>query len=230
MRIPSTPVAITTFLFVSRTAIADESTVSPDDAVIEETEEGEAEPASSTDREGPPRPGPLPPPPPPPRKGQWYGEQILALDAVALGTMITGALTNPTLVAAGAGIYALGPPTVHVAHGSPRAPESLGLRVAGPIGGGAIGFAVGLPLAAVLILARDPRAFRMPLATGLIGAGIGYVTAIIVDAAAFARAPAAAPPETNSAPPRTARAPRPTIVPTLDPGRERITIGLRGTF
>jgi hypothetical protein len=89
----------------------------------------------------------------------WYGWQMLTLDAAATGVLLLGASfatsgpprldgsPNPRpLVFAGAsvGIFALGGPVVHFAHGDVwQGFASLGLRVALPLAGYALGSLVG---------------------------------------------------------------------------------------
>jgi hypothetical protein len=78
---------------------------------------------------------------------RWYGWQTLSVDALAVGGLLfAGALggREVPLVTASAGIYALGPPVVHLAHGHPwKGLASLGLRVGAPALGYALGRAAG---------------------------------------------------------------------------------------
>jgi hypothetical protein len=86
----------------------------------------------------------------------WYGWQTLSVDAVAVGILLVGAafVTSrpPTLemtsaprpvafAAASVGVYAVGPPVVHFAHGRPwEGLASVGLRVVMPLAGFALGY------------------------------------------------------------------------------------------
>src|SRR5436190_16043433 len=87
---------------------------------------------------------PTPRSPPRPR---FYGEQIIAVDGVALGAIISGLALHPALALGGGALYAFGPPIVHLAHDNPtRAAGSFGLRIGAPLVGGALGLGTGLLL------------------------------------------------------------------------------------
>lgn len=72
----------------------------------------------------------------------WYGWQIFASDGVA-GGLFLGAVTNDhdsSLFGVSALTFALGAPTIHLAHGHwDLALGSLGLRIMGPLFGAVLG-------------------------------------------------------------------------------------------
>jgi hypothetical protein len=88
----------------------------------------------------------------------WYGWQVLTVDAAAVGILVLGApivTTQPPSLTAGPaplpvdvmvaslGVYALGP-IIHIAHGKIwQACGSIGLRMALPLAGFAVGSAIG---------------------------------------------------------------------------------------
>jgi hypothetical protein len=83
------------------------------------------------------------------RHESWYGWEVLTVDAVAVGILVIGAAivtTQPPsltaspaplpvdFMAASLGVYALGPPIVHLSRGNFwQACASIGLRVALPV-------------------------------------------------------------------------------------------------
>lgn len=68
----------------------------------------------------------------------WYGWQVLIADGVGLTLFLTADGERPGQLWAALGTYALGGPIVHASHGQGlRALGSLGLRVAGAVGGAA---------------------------------------------------------------------------------------------
>ena len=83
----------------------------------------------------------------------WYGWQTLTVDATAIGVLLIGAALGPTrptelgqstlplTTPASAGMYALGPAGVHLAHGNVwKGFASIGLRVVMPLAGFAFGY------------------------------------------------------------------------------------------
>ncbi|HKY40907.1 MAG TPA: hypothetical protein VJN18_33460 [Polyangiaceae bacterium] len=74
-------------------------------------------------------------------KRRWYGGQTLAADGISLGVLVLGA-ANENFAYVGVGGLFLAAPIVHFGHGNVgRGFLSLGMRVALPIGGAALGSA-----------------------------------------------------------------------------------------
>lgn len=116
----------------------------------------------------------------------WYGWQTLLVDGAALGFTIgvaaVGSETTwagPVALVGGTTLYALGGPTVHFAHGNiGKGFLSFGLRV-------------GLPALGMLsgILLEQPScsgSWGCGLIGGVVGLGIGGITAIVIDASVVA--------------------------------------------
>ncbi|HEY1691079.1 MAG TPA: hypothetical protein VGG39_02900 [Polyangiaceae bacterium] len=177
----------------------------------------------------PPLAVPTPPSwsPPPPPISRWYGGQTLLVDAVAVGAALVA--LEPVAIP----LYLLGAPTVHVVHGHPgRAIGSLLLRAALPVG-----FAAAFMAAWPSGDSADPKGTGVAdngppeaLVGAFMGAALGVVSAIAIDAAVLAREPIAAAPAKDSP---AARAP--TVAPLVmlrtagDAGRTG-WIGVGGTF
>jgi hypothetical protein len=172
------------------------------------------------------------PSPPPARAARqaaithWYGWQTLGVDAGAIGVMFLGASTDDLVVLAGLGIYALGGPVVHLAHERPgTAAADLGLRVGAPLTAGLVGFGVGV---AAFSGCSSGEMFCSRGFAGVGGAAlgvlVGYVTAIILDAAWLACEPAPVE-EKASAAPRLRWSPRVGALP-----RGGATVGVVGSF
>jgi hypothetical protein len=117
----------------------------------------------------------------------WYGWQTLALDGIAIAATTAGVVEERGALA-GAGIagYFFGAPVVHFAHGNwGRGFGSLGLRVGGPLDGAIIGGLVGPKQTNCAMLCG-------PGPGAIVGAGVGAVSAMALDAAflAYDREPA----------------------------------------
>jgi len=139
---------------------------------------------------------------PAPRETTWYGWQTLAVDAAGLAVMSVavshtgqpGSNVAP-LFSVGAGVYAFGPPVVHALQGRATvALEDVGLRLGAPVVTGLIGVGVGELMASGCH--PPPGDFingcaLEPIWTGIIGAFVGYVSAVAIDAAVLSHAPAA---------------------------------------
>jgi hypothetical protein len=121
------------------------------------------------------------------KPSRWYGWQTLAVDgaSVALrGSAIS--LTRQSEVSpwtvvgwAGVGSFAFGAPILHLVHANPgRALASFGLRVGAPL-------VLGLTATAADCI-HQPREGCGGATAGLIGATVGIVAAMTVDAAVFA--------------------------------------------
>lgn len=125
---------------------------------------------------------------PPPKKSEevWYGWQTLLVDvtAVALLSVRTPGAERDSVPWVGLGTYVMGPPLVHLAHGSPgKAGASAAIRVLGPIGGAALGFGGGM-----LLGGGDGMGAIVLGALGfVVGGTLGYAGAVATDAAVLAR-------------------------------------------
>jgi hypothetical protein len=137
-----------------------------------------------------------PEPAPTPRvtTSQWYGWETLLVDGAALTTMIaSGVRSNNGLAPVGYGLFVLGPPLVHVAHGHiGTGLADAGMRFLLPIAVGALGYAIDYSMSSC----NDQQwlCFR-GLGGAVIGAFIGYATAVTLDAAVLAREPVVRVPE-----------------------------------
>lgn len=101
--------------------------------------------------------------------GAWYGWQTLLADGA--GILITATAETPAGFVAGSFIA---PPIIHLAHGRPLAAlESGGLRLGLPLAGGLVG-------AGIMSNSKDDYAVLGGVA---LGATLGYLTAVVVDAA-----------------------------------------------
>ena len=138
-----------------------------------------------------------------------YGLEILAADGVGLAIMIAGGLAESEHVAT-AGVLALGlgPAAVHASHDNPgRAFGSVALRVA-LVGGGAM-------LGAASASCYEGEWF-CGLGETMVGALLGYGSAVIIDAAFVARST------------RTER--RPRWAPQVAASATGFRVGLGGEF
>jgi hypothetical protein len=136
------------------------------------------------------------------RETTWYGWQTLAADAAGLAVMSVavshtgqpGSNIGP-LFSVGAGVYAFGPPAVHALQGRPSAAlEDVALRLGAPLVTGLIGVGAGELMASGCH--PQPGGFingcaLEPIATGIVGAFVGYVSAVAIDASVLSHAPAA---------------------------------------
>jgi hypothetical protein len=123
-------------------------------------------------------------------EGGWYGWQTLASDAAASGLFFAAAKSGDgnlddgagtTLSLLSAAVYLAGAPTVHLLHHrSLRALGSFGLRIALPVVGGMLGSATAT--------CPPPTGDYGNCGTGelVLGAGVGFVLAIALDAGALA--------------------------------------------
>ena len=123
-------------------------------------------------------------------EGGWYGWQTLASDAAASGLFFAAAKSGhgnlddgagTTLSLLSAAVYLAGAPTVHLLHHrSLRALGSFGLRIALPVVGGMLGSATAT--------CPPPTGDYGNCGVGelVLGAGVGFVLAIALDAGALA--------------------------------------------
>ncbi len=174
----------------------------------------------------------------------WYGWQVLAVDGASALSLTTAAVLASTafgargsgladgaslgLLFGGAGIYMLGSPIVHAAHGRPAATAaSVGVRVGLLTAGYLLGGSMAPPCQARKHAERkhDEFAFDFDICTnglkyGIYGALLGAVVASVADASILAYA----------APPRREPTRRPTLglAPQVDPARGTYGISLYG--
>lgn len=121
----------------------------------------------------------------PARADEWYGYQTLAADGAATSLLVGAAVADggarKGLFIVSATTYIVASPIIHAANGREGAAfGALGLRLVAPVAFGLLGILVGT--------AGDHRgSWGAPLVGGLIGLGVGVVTAMAIDAAALAR-------------------------------------------
>ena len=146
----------------------------------------------------------------------WYGWQTLAVDGISIGLFLAAASGDlPTLEGIAAVGYAAGPPVVHFAHGRVAAGfGSLGLRVALPFFGAAIG--------ASTVNCSGSEDMFCGLDQAAIGVLVGMTLAVGIDAAVLARETVT---EKGPAPVRTLR-----LVPVVDPHRRVAELDVTGVF
>lgn len=139
----------------------------------------------------------------------WYGWETLICDGASL-------VTSTILV--GIGGYALCAPIVHLANGqAAKAGASIGLRLGAPLG-------VGITATALVYAASDGQRCDLGCALAfVVGAGAGVVSAVVVDATVLAR-------KDVKKTEKTSTAPTASIVPTGNAHRDRVELGLAGTF
>ena len=147
----------------------------------------------------------------------WYGWQTLLVDAGGLAMMSIGANARSTnLTAIGIGVYALGPPLVHMGQGRPAmAITDLGLRAIAPVVMGGTFLLLG---------GASDSECRSGCYLAVIGLEVGVLlggaAAIAIDASVIARERVVTPPKTASV----------RWSPTLAPQRGGGTLGAVGAF
>ncbi len=160
------------------------------------------------------------------RRSHWYGWQTLIVDG---GWIVGGGGLTGTSPAVGAvvvvGGYFLGPPIVHWAHGNVgRGFADLGIRVGAPLLLGVGGYA---------LFNSDRNSNEFAGAAGAaVGAVLGMIGAIVIDAAVLARESDDEDDDDamGAAPRRSARTPA-TFAPLIAPRAEGGAIfGLSGTL
>jgi hypothetical protein len=157
----------------------------------------------------------------------WYGWQILAVDGGSLALILAGAGSQSTQFITDLGLlgYVAGGPTVHWAHGNVgKGFGSLGLRLGLPLGGLLLGVAMAGGSCGT------GNSCDNAILDIVLGFGIGFIAAPIIDVAALAYDDA--PPKTPSA---TLRAPALRLAPTATlprdaAGRMTPSLGLAGAF
>jgi hypothetical protein len=115
-------------------------------------------------------------------RSSWYGYQTFSADATAAALTLVAFQTNSGAASWGAiGVYLLGAPAVHAAHGRPLAVVgSLGLRIGVPLLVSALGAATADCSTRVV---NDDNCTFGP---SIVGLGVGIVMAAIIDSAAIA--------------------------------------------
>lgn len=160
-----------------------------------------------------------------PQSKEWYGLQVLAVDAVAITTMGIGYEESAVLVPAFAA-YGLGAPLVHLGHGNAGgAALSLGIRALA--GYGAI---VAVPGGCKDTQGKGPDDCSEGVKHGLMILGL----ASVIDAALLASA-VPAPPRADTERDRPRREPSSRfsslrVVPSLGAAPNALFLGASGTF
>lgn len=123
-----------------------------------------------------------------PARTESYGGWIVAGDGASLLLVVGGAIADsPALVTAGVGSYFLASPITHAVH------ENFGMGVLSLTARVAIPFVSAIVVAGIaggpctLREERDQAECDRVLMAGLIGAGLGIVTAMTLDATLMAR-------------------------------------------
>jgi hypothetical protein len=151
-----------------------------------------------------------------PEQSHWYGWQTLAVDGTSLALIFAGAGARADVVAGIGGFGAvLGAPVVHFVHDRVGAGfGSLGLRVALPLAGAAIGASA----------ANCDGHHEMFCGIGEAGVGfiVGAAAAIVIDAAVLARETVV---DEGPVPMRTLR-----LTPIVDPNRRLGAVAVSGAF
>lgn len=157
-----------------------------------------------------------------PSNKSWYGWQtwlVFGGSSLLMAASATRAVAVTTPLSLGG--FTLGGPIVHWAHGNvSKGFMSLGLN----IGGLALGYALGAGMACAVRC--EERLFTVPGLGPVIGSGVGLLTASIIDATVLAYGPPEPPRESARAGQRRSLA----LLPTLDIGKGRASLGLAGTF
>jgi len=151
-------------------------------------------------------PAPAPEPP-----THWYGNQTLALDALAFLLVLPATSTGTPyasqmdLGALALAVYGLGPPIVHLAHGRVGAAlGDLGMRLAVPTALAFLGTVIGNATAPSCVGDDADRCPYIPdsVVYGfLIGGALGIAGSMVLDATLLAREPLAQDPGPTAPPP-----------------------------
>ncbi len=139
-----------------------------------------------TPPEAPPVASTTPTTAPAPRMvSHWYGWQTLLVDGAAIA-VASASGQSAAFGYTGVGLYAFGGPLIHVIHDRAGiGAADLGVRIGGPFVLGLIG--MGVELAATKPNSCGGDLCFRGLAGFAVGFFIGYVTAVVLDAAVFAR-------------------------------------------
>ncbi len=187
--------ALVSVLTVASRAFADEPV--PTDEVVEAPQSlpalPPAAPASPASRQAAPAEGPVEPTTsaasPRTTPGEWYGYETLLVDGAGLGLAAGTLAGGIPLGVAGLATYVLGGPIVHAVHGhGGKVGIDLAVRLGAPAVGMGIGAAIGC---ATFSCSKGDFAGFGAFILGGVGAGVGALTAIVIDAAVLANEPAA---------------------------------------
>jgi hypothetical protein len=162
------------------------------------------------------------------RKKEWYGWQTLMADggALLLGVAAGGSKSDGLGVFA-YGTYLLGPGLIHMAHGNYGVGGgSMGIRLLAPPVGAVLGLALGAASCRSRNLGFDRGNSACILGNTVVGGLVGYVAAVVLDAALFSYERPSPTPVAGSA----KRKPKATVVPTGNFTTESAQVGLAGSF
>jgi hypothetical protein len=169
-------------------------------------------------------------PPPPRTENHWYGWQTLVVDAgwIMLGVLGSGSNSSAVSVV-GIVTYFLGGPVVHWAHGhGAKGAIDLGIRLGAPVVGALLGLGIGgLADHGHTISSDGGGATDGAIVGAVLGAFIGLVGAITVDAAVLANedVPATSPhARAKTAPSRL------VLVPIANVSHDKSTFGFGARF
>ena len=125
----------------------------------------------------------------PKARGEWYGYETLLVDGAGLGLGAGTVAGGIPLGIAGLATYVLGGPIVHAVHGQGG---KVGIDLAVRLGAPAVGMATGAAIGcAMFSCSKGDFAGFGAFILGGVGAGVGALTAIVIDAAVLANEPAA---------------------------------------
>lgn len=121
---------------------------------------------------------------PAPRATSWYGYQAMAVDGAAFAAAgLAIRAESPELALAGLALYGFGTPFVHLAHGSPaKLGADLGIRVGAPLATGLLGAGLGAAL-------DSGGSYYAPVIGAMFGLGAGGVAAMVIDYAVLSKEP-----------------------------------------
>jgi hypothetical protein len=162
-------------------------------------------------------------------QGEWYGAETLLADGVSLGVLpIVEVATESGFAAYFAVVgYVLAPPIIHFAHGRAGAGfGSLALRIVMPLGGALLGAPIGQ--AADGGGCPNLYCIKHGAEVGLlIGAGLGALGAVSIDAVTSHETSSSIAPSATS----SRRAKTVALCPAFGPRREGgFDVGLSGAF
>ena len=119
--------------------------------------------------------------------GDWYGYETLLVDGAGLGLGAGTVAGGIPLGIAGLATYVLGGPIVHAVHGQGG---KVGIDLAVRLGAPAVGMATGAAIGcAMFSCSKGDFAGFGAMILGGVGAGVGVLTAIVIDAAVLANEP-----------------------------------------
>jgi hypothetical protein len=188
---------------------------------------------------GAPSPSPASASPPPQAMStKWYGGQIVASDVLSVLVIATGAgFRSVQTGGVGFGIYALGGPLIHGAHGRVgTAFASLALRAGGLVGGAILGGLIGTAAGGCGAASDDDSPISCKdagaLFGGLVGGGLGMIAASTIDAVVLAKEDVPATQnDAGSRPPSRGLSLAPFVAPRSEArGTWGATFGVVGTF